>query len=55
MVDVIDRQLPALSGLGVPPDLVTVLVGSNDVLRRELSEERSSESVELLQSAGGAG
>jgi acyl-CoA thioesterase-1 len=32
--DVIDVQLPGLRGLGVEPDLVTVLIGANDMLYR---------------------
>lgn len=32
--DVIDRQLPALAALPATPDLVTVMIGSNDLLRR---------------------
>lgn len=31
--DVLDRQLPAMTGLGAAPDLVTVLIGSNDLIR----------------------
>ncbi|MET3805895.1 lysophospholipase L1-like esterase [Nakamurella sp. UYEF19] len=31
--DVLDRQLPAMAGLGVEPDLITVLIGSNDLIR----------------------
>jgi lysophospholipase L1-like esterase len=34
--DVLDRQIPALAGLAAVPDLVTVLIGSNDFLRRDL-------------------
>lgn len=33
--DVIERQVPAMNGLGVAPALVTLLVGSNDMVRRE--------------------
>jgi lysophospholipase L1-like esterase len=36
IADVLDRQLPALAGLAVAPDLVTVLIGSNDIIRRDL-------------------
>ncbi len=35
VADVIDRQLPALAGLGANPELVTIFIGSNDVIRRE--------------------
>jgi lysophospholipase L1-like esterase len=34
--DVLDRQLPALAGLSASPALVTVLIGSNDVIKRDL-------------------
>ncbi|HEY0937815.1 MAG TPA: SGNH/GDSL hydrolase family protein [Trebonia sp.] len=30
--DVLDRQLPALAGLSAVPELVTVLIGSNDII-----------------------
>ena len=36
VADVLDRELPALAGLAVTPDLVTVLIGSNDIVQREL-------------------
>lgn len=32
--DVLDRQLPALHALSVPPDLVTCAIGANDIVRR---------------------
>jgi lysophospholipase L1-like esterase len=34
--DVLERQLPALSGLAAAPALVTVLIGSNDVIHHDL-------------------
>jgi lysophospholipase L1-like esterase len=34
--DVLDRQIPALAGLSAPPELVTVLIGSNDIIKRDL-------------------
>lgn len=33
VTDVLDRQLPAMRSLGVGPALVTVLIGSNDLIR----------------------
>ena len=36
VADVLDRELPALTGLAVPPALVTVLIGSNDIVKRDL-------------------
>ncbi|HEV2758455.1 MAG TPA: GDSL-type esterase/lipase family protein [Acidimicrobiales bacterium] len=32
--DVVDRQLPALEALPVPPDLVTCAIGANDIVGR---------------------
>ena len=34
--DVLNRQIPALAGVSATPDLVTVLVGSNDIIKRAL-------------------
>jgi len=34
IADVTDRQIPTLRSLGVEPDLVTVMVGSNDLFNR---------------------
>jgi lysophospholipase L1-like esterase len=34
--DVLTRQIPALAGVSATPDLVTVLIGSNDIIRRDL-------------------
>jgi lysophospholipase L1-like esterase len=34
--DVLSRQIPALAGLSATPELVTVLIGSNDIIRRDL-------------------
>jgi lysophospholipase L1-like esterase len=34
--DVVGRQLPALAGLPGAPELITVLIGSNDIIRRDL-------------------
>ena len=42
-VDVVDRQLPALEALPVPPDLVTCAIGANDIVgrtpERQLAEQ----------------
>jgi hypothetical protein len=32
MIDVVDRQLPAIAALGIDPDLVTSFIGANDLL-----------------------
>ncbi|MDQ2810532.1 MAG: SGNH/GDSL hydrolase family protein [Actinomycetota bacterium] len=34
--DVLNRQIPALAGLPAAPELVTVLIGSNDIIKRDL-------------------
>ena len=34
--DVLNRQIPALAGLSAAPELVTVLIGSNDIIKRDL-------------------
>jgi lysophospholipase L1-like esterase len=34
--DVLTRQIPALAGLSAVPELVTVLIGSNDIIKRDL-------------------
>ncbi len=34
VTDLLQRQVPAMESLGVAPDLVTVMIGSNDLLNR---------------------
>ena len=34
VADVVERQIPAMESLGVTPDLVTVVIGSNDLFSR---------------------
>lgn len=46
--DVLDRQLPALRQLGPPPDLVTLLIGSNDMLRRKYRDALPVTAAALL-------
>jgi lysophospholipase L1-like esterase len=46
--DVLDRQLPALQALGAVPDLVTVLVGSNDVFSRQRRRALTADLTTLL-------
>lgn len=46
--DVLDHQLPALGDLGAEPAVVTVLVGSNDLLRRSLRTALAGRYAELL-------
>ncbi len=46
--DVLERQLPVLEALGTAPDVTTVMVGSNDLLRRALRRELVERYEELL-------
>src|SRR5690242_20533550 len=46
--DVLDRELPAMRSLGLEPDLVTVLIGSNDVVRRDLRAALPSHYAALI-------
>lgn len=46
--DLVDRQLPALLSLGVTPDLVTVLVGNNDLVSREFRPTLDASMATLL-------
>ena len=46
--DVLDEQLSQLSDLGVEPDLTTVLVGANDMLRRNRREAAVKDFARLL-------
>lgn len=47
--DVLDRQLPAMESLGVAPDLVTVIIGSNDLISRRLRPGLSAALAEMLR------
>lgn len=46
--DVLDRQLPALDSLGTAPDLVTLLIGSNDLINPRLRPTLLTGLTELL-------
>jgi lysophospholipase L1-like esterase len=46
--DVLDRQLPALDQLPVAPELVTVLVGSNDLMSPRHRRQVTGDLAELL-------
>ncbi len=35
VIDLLERQLPAMGSLGVEPDLVTIIIGSNDLFSRQ--------------------
>lgn len=47
--DVLERQLPALKSLGAEPDLVTVMIGSNDLIRKKYRINATAEFDELLE------
>ncbi|MGI8666691.1 MAG: SGNH/GDSL hydrolase family protein, partial [Jatrophihabitans sp.] len=49
VADVLERQLPALSALPQPPELVTLLIGSNDLFRRRHRLELPASFELLLQ------
>jgi lysophospholipase L1-like esterase len=48
--DVLERQLPAMESLGVEPDLVTVIIGSNDLISKNLREAMPAALAEMLRS-----
>jgi lysophospholipase L1-like esterase len=52
--DVCSRQIPALAGLSATPELVTVLIGGNDIVRRDLRAQLP-ESYRAMLSALPAG
>jgi lysophospholipase L1-like esterase len=52
--DVSSRQIPALAGLSAAPELTTVLIGSNDIIRRDL-RARMPEQYRAMLSALPAG
>jgi lysophospholipase L1-like esterase len=47
--DVLDIQLPVLKALGVKPDLITVMVGSNDLVRKKYRVDALTNFDELLE------
>lgn len=47
--DLVDRQIPAMESLGASPDLVTVIIGSNDVISRRLRQGLPGALKGLLQ------
>jgi lysophospholipase L1-like esterase len=48
VADVLDRQLPAMRQLGQAPDLVTILIGSNDTVRKAYREALPEAYARLL-------
>lgn len=47
--DVLDRELPALEQLGVTPDLVTLLIGNNDLMNPRYRPTLPADHAELLE------
>ncbi len=47
--ELIDRQLPALAALGVDPAVVTVMIGSNDMIRRRYRDALPERFADLLR------
>jgi lysophospholipase L1-like esterase len=47
--ELIDRQLPVLAALGVEPAVVTVMIGSNDMIRRRYRDALPDRFADLLQ------
>lgn len=48
VTDLLERQLPAMQSLGITPDLVTVMVGSNDLLNRRVRSALPDQLATLL-------
>lgn len=46
--DVLERQIPAMQALGEQPALVTVMVGSNDQVRKRYRQKAPDEFLQLL-------
>jgi lysophospholipase L1-like esterase len=49
ITDVLERQIPAMESLGVEPDLVTVIIGSNDLISKNLREEMPTALTAMLR------
>ncbi|MET0929511.1 MAG: SGNH/GDSL hydrolase family protein [Aeromicrobium sp.] len=47
--DVVERQIPAMRSLGVEPDLVTVVIGSNDLISKKLRGGLPEALAEMLR------
>lgn len=47
--DILERQLPAIESLGITPDLVTIIIGSNDLISRRLRPALPDALAELLR------
>lgn len=49
VADVVERQIPAMQSLGAEPDLVTVVIGSNDLISRRLRPALPAALAEMLR------
>jgi len=49
VTDLLERQLPAMASLGATPDLVTVMIGSNDLINRRARSTISYDLSALLE------
>ncbi len=49
IADVLNRQVPAMEVLGVKPALVTLMIGSNDMVRKKYRAEAPTALAELLR------
>lgn len=49
VTDLLERQVPAMESLGAEPDLVTVIIGSNDLISRRLRPDLPRHLAELLR------
>ena len=49
LTDLLERQIPAMDALGADPDLVTVMIGSNDLIQRGLRDEAPRRLAEVLR------
>ncbi|MET0931229.1 MAG: SGNH/GDSL hydrolase family protein [Aeromicrobium sp.] len=49
VTDVVERQIPAMRSLGVEPDLVTVVIGSNDLINKRLRAGLPDALAEMLR------
>lgn len=49
VADILERQIPAMESLGAPPDLVTVVIGSNDLISKKLRPALPSALDEMLR------
>ncbi|MGA8851331.1 MAG: SGNH/GDSL hydrolase family protein [Aeromicrobium sp.] len=49
VTDLLERQVPTMESLGVTPDLVTVMIGSNDLLNRQARSTLRDDLATLIE------